>query len=79
MTELFVIVDGGFVIPVGFRIDDEVDVVAANAVEVPLAIIDLIGLAIAENGGFNLLEEGIIFDGCFKRELFTTAVVRFGN
>jgi hypothetical protein len=50
-----------------------------------LVIIDFIGFIIVDEGGFNLLEEGITFDGCFKRELFVIVVVvvvvviRFGN
>ncbi len=82
MTELFVIVNDGFIIPVGFRIDDDVvgGVATATATDVLLAIIDFTGLVIVEEGGFSLLEDETTFDGCFKRETFgIVVVVRFGS
>jgi hypothetical protein len=83
LTELFVIVDDWFVIPVGFRIADVVVVVVVIAVDVLFAIIDFIGLVIVEEEGFSLLEDGTIFDGCFKRETFVivdgVVIVRFGS
>jgi hypothetical protein len=81
LTELFVIGNDGFIIPVGFRIDDDVvGGVVATTTDVLLAIIDFTGLVIVEEGGFSLLEGETTFDGCFKRETFEiVVVVRFGS
>jgi hypothetical protein len=58
-------------------------VVVVIAVDVLFAIIDFIGLVIVEEEGFSLLEDGTIFDGCFKRETFVivdgVVIVRFGS
>jgi hypothetical protein len=77
---LFVVVNDGFIIPVGFRIDDDVVGGVATTTDVLLAIIDFTGLVIVEEGGFSLLEGETTFDGCFKRETFEiVVVVRFGS
>lgn len=56
-------------------VDD--DDVVATVLDVLLAIIDLIGLELVEEGGFSLLDKETFSGVCFKRELFVN--VRRGN